>query len=86
MTVKDNVQTEFYNGGKDYVKSSMVFLDECNYKVIVLEKTEKNNPIKVDDVYTNKVVATQDNYLKIQSQIAGDKYNLVLVKVKENKK
>jgi hypothetical protein len=84
MTVKDNVQTEYYNGGKDYIKSSMVFLDDCNYKLIVLEKTEKNNPIKVDDVFTNKVVATQDNYIKIESKIAGDKYDLILIKLKEN--
>jgi hypothetical protein len=64
----------------------MVFLDDCNYKLIVLEVKGDENRIKVDDVFTNKVLATQDNYLKIESQIAGDKYNLVLVKVKENKK
>jgi len=86
MTVKDNVQTEYYNDGKDYIKSSMVFLDDCNYKLIVLEVKGADNRIKADDVFTNKIVATQDNYLKLESKIAGDKYNLVLVKVKENKK
>lgn len=86
MTTKDNVQTEYSNDGKDYVKSSMVFLDDCNYKLMVLEVKGDDQRIKVDDVFTNKVVATKDNYLKIQSQIGGDKYDLVLVKVKESKK
>ncbi|UZT98540.1 hypothetical protein ODZ84_02925 [Chryseobacterium fluminis] len=86
MTVKNNVQTEFYNDGKDYIKSTVVFIDDCNYKVIVLEKTEQNNPIKVGDVYNNKVIATQDNYIKINSQLNGEQFDLVLMKVKENKK
>ncbi|MCW3161869.1 hypothetical protein [Chryseobacterium oryctis] len=86
MTVKDNVQTEFYNDGKDFIKSTMVFVDDCTYKSIVLDVQGKDIRIKVDDVFTNKIVATQDNYIKIQSQISGDKYNFVLVKVKENQK
>ncbi|KMQ67291.1 hypothetical protein ACM39_14155 [Chryseobacterium sp. FH2] len=86
MTVKDNIQTEYYNDGKDFIKSSIVFVDECNYKLIVLEKTEQSNPIKVGDVFSNTVIATQDNYIKINSQLNGEKFDLVLMKAKENKK
>ncbi|SDR08183.1 hypothetical protein SAMN05421664_3447 [Chryseobacterium soldanellicola] len=81
MTIKDNVQTEYYNDGKEYVKSSLVFLDDCNYKAVVID-VKGNDRIKVDDVFTNKVIATRDSYIKIQSQIAGDKYDFILVKVK----
>lgn len=84
MSVKDNIQTEYFNDGKEYIKSSMVFIDECNYKLMVLETKTNDNRIKVDDVFTNKVVATRDNYIKIESKIAGDKYDLILVKLKEN--
>ncbi|WP_326983730.1 hypothetical protein VUJ46_04075 [Chryseobacterium sp. MYb264] len=83
MTIKDNVHTEYYNDGKDFIKSSVVFVDECNYKVIVLEKTEKDNPIKVGDVVSNKVVATQDNLIKINSQLNGESFDLVIMKVPE---
>ncbi|WP_415327439.1 hypothetical protein [Chryseobacterium sp. MMS23-Vi53] len=86
MTVKDNVQTEFYNDGKDHIKSSMVFVDDCNYKLIVLEKTEKDNPIAIGDVFSNKIVATQDNYIKIQSELKGENYDIILMKAKEVKK
>lgn len=82
MTVKDNVQTEYFNDGKDFIKSTMVFIDDCNYKSIVLEKTDATNPIKVGDVFSNKVLATQDNYLKIQTKIEGDQFDLILMKVK----
>ncbi|ANF52428.1 hypothetical protein A0O34_18730 [Chryseobacterium glaciei] len=82
MTVKDNVQTEYYNDGKDHIKSSIVFVDDCNYKLIVLEKTEEANLIKIGDVFSNKVVATQDNYIKIQSKIDNDQFDLVLIKAK----
>jgi hypothetical protein len=86
MTVKDNVQTEYYNDGKDFIKSSMVFIDDCNYKVIVLEKSEKDNPVKIGDVYSNKIYASQDNFLRIESAVNGDKYDLPLEKIIENKK
>jgi len=82
MTVKDNVQTEFYNDGKDHIKSSMVFVDDCNYKLVVLEKTEESNPIKVGDVFSNKVTATMDNYIKIQSKVDNNEFDLVLIKAK----
>ncbi|KQT23377.1 hypothetical protein ASG22_13470 [Chryseobacterium sp. Leaf405] len=86
MTVKDNIQTEYYNDGKDFIKSSMVFVDECNYKVIVLEKSEKENPVKVGDVYSNRIFASQDNFLRIESTMNGDKYDLPLEKIEESKK
>ncbi|MFP3590928.1 hypothetical protein [Chryseobacterium sp. SIMBA_038] len=82
MTVKDNVQTEYYNDGKDHIKSSMVFVDDCNYKLIVLEKTEESNPVKVGDVFSNKVIATMDNYIKIQSKVDNNQFDLVLIKAK----
>ncbi|WP_312399363.1 hypothetical protein [Chryseobacterium sp.] len=86
MTIKDNVQTEYYNDGKDFIKSNLVFVDDCNYKVIVLEKTEKDNPMKVGDVMSNKVVATQDNLIKINSQLNGELFDLVIMKAPETKK
>jgi len=61
-------------------------VSDCEYKLIAVEKTEKENPIKVGDIFTNKVIATQDNYIKIQSKFENDTYNFVLMKAKENKK
>lgn len=83
MTVKDNVQTEYYNDGKDVMKSTMVFIDDCNYKSIVLENNnQQDNGIKVGDVFSNKIVATQDNYLKVETKIDSDQYSFVLIKEK----
>lgn len=82
MTIKDNVQTEYFNNGKDFIKSTLVFVDDCNYKAIVMEKSDKNDPAQVGDVFNNKIVATQDNLLKVNTKIEGSSFDVVYIKVK----
>lgn len=82
MTIKDNVQTEYFNNGKDFIKSTLVFVDDCNYKAIVLEKSDKNDPAQIGDVFNNKILATQDNILKVNTKIEGTQFDIVYVKVK----
>ncbi|WP_160137253.1 hypothetical protein [Chryseobacterium sp. c4a] len=82
MTIKDNVQTEYFNNGKDYIKSTLVFVDNCNYKSIVMEKSDKNDPAQIGDVFNNKVVATQDNMLKVNTKIEGSEFDVVYIKTK----
>ncbi|WP_313001539.1 hypothetical protein [Chryseobacterium gleum] len=82
MTIKDNIQTEYLNNGKDYIKSTLVFVDDCNYKAIVMEKSDKNDPAQIGDVFNNKIVATQDNLLKVNTKIEGTQFDVVYVKVK----
>lgn len=82
MIIKDNVQTEYFNDGKDHIKSTLVFVDDCNYKSIVIEKSDKNDLIQIGDVFNNEVVATQDNLLKVNTKIAGSEFNVVYIKTK----
>lgn len=82
MIIKDNVQTEYFNNGKDFVKSTLVFLDDCNYKAIVTEKSSKEDPAQIGDVFNNKIIATQDNMLKVNSKIEGSQFDIVYIKVK----
>lgn len=83
MTVKNNIQTEYFNNGKDHIKSTLVFVDDCNYKAIVLEKSDKDDPVQIGDVFNNKIVETQDNSLKIQSRIEKDQFEVIYIKVKK---
>lgn len=82
MTIKDNIQTEYLNNGKDFIKSTLVFVDDCNYKSIVLEKSDHNNRIQIGDVFNNKVVATKDNLVKVNTKIEGTQFDVVYMKVK----
>lgn len=82
MTIKDNIQTEYMNNGKDYIKSTLVFIDDCSYKAIVLEKSDKNDPVQIGDVFNNKVIATQDNLLKVNMKVENSQFDVVYVKVK----
>ncbi|KXH84449.1 hypothetical protein AU378_01425 [Chryseobacterium kwangjuense] len=83
MTIKDNVQTEYTNNGKDYIKSTLVFVDDCNYKAIVLEKTGGDKRINTGDVFNNKIVETQNNMIKVHSKIEDSKFELIYIKVKK---
>lgn len=83
MTIKDNIQTEYTNNGKDYIKSTLVFVDDCNYKAIVMEKTGGDKRINTGDVFNNKIVETQNNMLKVHSKIEDSKFELIYIKVKK---
>lgn len=82
MTIKDNIQTEYFNNGKDFIKSTLVFIDDCNYKAIVMEKSDKSDPTQIGDVFNNKVIATQDNLLKVNIKVEGSQFDVVYRKVK----
>lgn len=81
MTIKGNIQTEYFNNGKDYVKSTLVFVDDCNYKAIVIEKSDKSDPVQPGMVYSNKIVETEKNLLKVQTSIEKEQFEQVLIKV-----
>lgn len=83
MTVKDNIQMEYTNNGKDYIKSSLVFVDDCNYKAIVLEKTGGDKRINPGDVFNNQIVETQNNMIKVHSKVENGKFEVIYIKVKK---
>jgi len=83
MTIKDNIQTEYLNNGKDFIKSTLVFVDDCNYKAIVLDMTANDNRIHIGDVFSNKIVETQDNALKVHTKVENSQYELIYIKVKK---
>nr|WP_315032242.1 hypothetical protein [uncultured Chryseobacterium sp.] len=82
MVVKDNVQTEYFNNGKDYIKSTLVFVDDCNYKVTITEKSDPNDPAQIGDVFNNKIVATQDNLVRVNMKIESSQFDIVYIKEK----
>jgi hypothetical protein len=47
-----------------------------------MEKSDKNDPAQIGDVFNNKVIATQDNLLKINIKIEGSQFDVVYIKIK----
>lgn len=84
MVIKDNVQTEYFNDGKDYVRSRLEFVDDCNYRSIVVAKSNEENPVKLGEVKINKIVATERNLIKILSECDHKTTELILDKVESN--
>ncbi|WP_345988076.1 hypothetical protein AAEU33_13690 [Chryseobacterium sp. Chry.R1] len=83
MTVQDNIQTEYYNKGKDYIKSRLDFVDDCNYKVTLIAKSEESYPMKLGEVMVNRVVETDRNFIKITSEYNNKTTEFIISKVEE---
>ncbi|MBK1896846.1 hypothetical protein [Chryseobacterium paridis] len=83
MVVQDNVQTEYYNDGKDYVKSRIDFVDDCSYKVTVIGKSDEKYPVKLGEVMVNRILETDRNFIKLTSEYNTKISEFVLAKVEE---
>jgi len=83
MTVQDNTQTEYYNDGKDYIKSHLDFVDDCSYKVTVIGKSDEKNPIKLGEVMVNRIMETDRGFIKLTSEYNNKTSEFILSKVDE---
>lgn len=83
MTIQDNIQTEYYNDGKDYVKSRLDFVDDCSYKVTIIAKSEENYPVKLGEVMVNRIIETDRNFIKLTSEYNNKTFEFVLSKVED---
>lgn len=83
MTVQDNIQTEYYNDGKDYVRSRMDFADDCSYKVTIIAKSDENYPVKLGEVMVNRIVETDRTFLKLTSEYNNKTSEFILSKVED---
>lgn len=83
MTVQDNIQTEYYNDGKDYVRSRMDFADDCSYKVTIIAKSDENYPVKLGEVMVNRILETDRNFLKLTSEYNNKTSEFILSKVED---
>ncbi|MDH6253945.1 hypothetical protein M2347_003672 [Chryseobacterium sp. H1D6B] len=84
MTVKDNIQTEYYNDGKDYVKSRLEFVDDCHYKVIITAKSDENYPVKLGETVLNEITETDRNFIKLKSEYNNKTFDVILNKIEGN--
>ncbi|ASK29479.1 hypothetical protein CEY12_04885 [Chryseobacterium sp. T16E-39] len=83
MVVQDNVQTEYYNNGKDYVKSRLDFVDDCSYKVTIIAKSNEDYPVKLGEVMVNRILETDRNFIKLTSEYNNKTSEFILSKVVE---
>ncbi len=83
MTVQDNIQTEYYNDGKDYVRSRLDFVDNCSYKVTIIGKSDENYPVKLGEVMVNRIIETDRNFLKLTSEYNNKTSEFILSKVED---
>lgn len=83
MIIEDNTQTEYYNDGKDYVKSHLDFVDDCSYKVTVIGKSDEKYPVKLGEVMVNRILETDRSFIKLRSEYNTKSSEFVLSKVED---
>ncbi|WKL48262.1 hypothetical protein Q1W71_00495 [Flavobacterium pectinovorum] len=81
MVIKNGIQTEYIENGY-IIKSKMEFLNECEYKLTVLENTIPKHFIKAGDFLTTKILQTQGKQIKIKSTMFGKAHELYFIKMK----
>ena len=59
-------QYNLYENGKKNVKFKREFLNDCEYKITVIEKSDENFPVNIGDVSFVKIIETQCNFIKIK--------------------
>lgn len=55
IIIKDNIFTEYPNGGKNYIKSNLEWVNECEYNAIVTELTTNDLNFKLGDKINVKI-------------------------------
>jgi len=81
MIIKNGVQKEYYNNGKDYMKSKLEFVDDCRYKIIITGKTEGKNSMRIGDIVMNEIIETDHHFLRISSKYYNTTEEFVLEKI-----
>lgn len=66
MIVKNDIQTEYFEDGKKYVKMKREFIADCQYKITIIEKSDENFPVNIGEVSYAKIVETKGNFIKIK--------------------
>ena len=55
IIIKGPKFVEYIDGGKNYIKSDLEWINECEYKATITEITVPNTPYKIGDFMTVKI-------------------------------
>jgi len=55
IIIKGSKFIEYIDGGKNYIKSNLEWINECEYKATITEITVPNSPYNIGDYMTVKI-------------------------------
>ena len=79
---KEN-QTEYHNNGKYLIKSSLIWLDDCQYQMTMLSNTIPNFPFKAGDVMTVTINKVNGDIIYYTADVKGQKWDGRLLKIQD---
>lgn len=81
MEISDNVITEYVQDKKYYVRSKLKFTTPCSYTATIIEVTIPNYNLKPGTVFSNEIIETDHNFLKIRARLNDKEYITVIEKL-----
>lgn len=81
LEISNGVITEYVQNGKFYVRSKLKFTTPCSYTATITEVTIPNYNLKPGTVFSNEVLETQCQFVKIKARLDGKELITVLEKL-----
>lgn len=78
---KENQHTEYHNGGKHTIKSTIEWISGCEYYLQVNETNYPNFPFKIGAKLHVKIIKIDGNKIHYKSTIDGKSWEGKLIKV-----
>ena len=72
---------EYHNEGKYYIKSKLIWVNECEYNMTMKKVTIPNFPYGKGDVMNVKVSAVEGNVIKYTSTVQGQSWEGIITKI-----
>lgn len=73
ILIKDNKHIEFPNNGKNYIKSNLEWVNECEYNATIIEITVIDSQFKIGDKLNVKFDKIDNGIVYYTANFMGDK-------------
>lgn len=81
--ISNNIITEYVQNGKYYVRSRLKFTTPCSYTATIIEVTIPDYNLKSGTVFSNEVLETQFQLVKIKARLDDKEFITVLQKLEK---
>ncbi len=73
VTIKGNRHTEFINGGKNFIKSNLDWINDCEYIATIIEINVDHSPFVIGDKMNVKFDKIENGIVYYTANFNGDK-------------
>ena len=72
VEIDDNMHTEYFNDKGSYIKSKLVWVNDCEYNAKIIEINIPGDPFKIGDELNVKIVKIENNIIDMVCKFKGE--------------